>query len=118
MLAIHDSILFPVMYSEVDQLAKDTFLGFLQSSKRSLCKNSESELVTSVNATNVALYVEEIVTIPDSLVVTLPLGTVLKFSTDLKEKYEEWECSADGDVCNGFFVAASEVCSLVNSRLR
>lgn len=97
------------MYDEADQLAKDAHLGFVENAKRSLCKNSEEEIIGAMNTTNLALHVEEIVSIPDNLVVSLPLGTVFTFSSDLKEKYGEWECSEFGDICNGFFVAADEV---------
>jgi len=105
----NNGVLFPISYTDTDANSKKLFLASLHNAERSLSKLWIDEDF-HISEENIKVSVERVSDFSSDIfeVMTSSNNKVL-FESELKERYEFWQCTDGDDICNGVFIGYSEV---------
>lgn len=107
--------LFPILYNEEeeDEIGRKRFVEALPYLKQSLSSNLDGLQNLTITSNNIVLYTEMINTIVPNMNIHMPMKERIMFTDTMKSNFYPWQCTEDGEYCNGFTIAASTVSDCV-----
>lgn len=103
--------LFPILYNEEeeDEIGRKRFVEALPYLKQSLSSNLDGLQNLTITSNNIVLYTEMINTIVPNMNIHMPMKERIMFTDTMKSNFYPWQCTEDGEYCNGFTIAASTI---------